>query len=103
MPEEEFGILEQASESLIQQAFHDAEALLTLRQIRGKLGPWFVSTLSWLALIYSILAVELTIKWNGISDVYEVRSAGQLIPLVIGVAGLLKTGSDIREKYAVGA
>jgi hypothetical protein len=33
-------------------------------------------------------ATELTIRWNQITDVRDVSSAGQLIPLVIG-AGLI--------------
>jgi len=34
------------------------------------------------------VATELTIRWNQITDVRDVSSAGQLIPLVIG-AGLI--------------
>lgn len=42
-------------------------------------------------MIYSILAVELTLKWNHVSDVYEVRSTGQLLPLIGGVVLLICT------------
>lgn len=30
-------------------------------------------------------ATELTILWNGISDVDEIASTGQLIPFVVGI------------------
>ena len=51
--------------------------------------------------IYSILAIELTLKWNNVSNVYTVNSTGQLIPFVIGVAGFLKVFYDIRGKFNV--
>ncbi|KAF2803285.1 uncharacterized protein BDZ99DRAFT_468260 [Mytilinidion resinicola] len=49
--------------------------------------------------IYSILAIELTLKWNKVSGVYTVNSTGQLIPFVIGVAGFLKVFDDVKGKY----
>ena len=33
-------------------------------------------------LIYTTLAVKLTLKWNYVTDVYTVASTGQIIPLV---------------------
>ena len=54
-----------------------------------------------ISLINSVLATELTLKWNQISDVYTVGSAGQLIPFIVGVAGLLKVLYDVRTKYKV--
>ena len=39
---------------------------------------------------YSIAAVELIIKWNSISGVYNIKSTGQVIPLVIGAGAFLK-------------
>ena len=35
------------------------------------------------------MSVELTIKWNEISKVYEIHSTRQLIPFVIGLVRLL--------------
>jgi hypothetical protein len=31
-----------------------------------------------------IVATELTIQWNKITDVYTLKSAGQTIPLIVG-------------------
>lgn len=36
-----------------------------------------------------ILATELTISWNGIQDVDDTKSVGQLIPLVLSVGGFV--------------
>ncbi|GAB1320952.1 hypothetical protein MFIFM68171_11162 [Madurella fahalii] len=41
-------------------------------------------------LVYSILGIELTLHWNGITDVYDVATTGQLIPFTIGLCGLVK-------------
>ena len=50
---------------------------------------------------YSILATELTLKWNKVSGVYTMNSTGQLFPFVIGVAGFLKVFYDTQGKYKV--
>ena len=49
--------------------------------------------------IYTILAVELTIKWNGINGVYTIRTTGQPIPFVIGVIRLCKALHDVNFKF----
>jgi hypothetical protein len=54
--------------------------------IEGVHGP----ELSVLSLIYSVLGIELTLYWNHIRDVYTINTTGQLIPFVIGLAGLAK-------------
>ncbi|KAL2428462.1 hypothetical protein ABEF91_008638 [Exophiala dermatitidis] len=41
-------------------------------------------------IVYSILAVELTLAWNHVRGVYDVSSTGQLIPLFIGLVGLVR-------------
>jgi hypothetical protein len=46
-------------------------------------------------LLFSILAVELIIRWNNILDVYTIRSTGQIIPFIIGFGGLLKVVMSI--------
>lgn len=52
-----------------------------------------------IALLYSLIGIELMLKWNGVTGVYTMRSVGQLIPFVIGLAGLLKVIYDAaREK-----
>ncbi|KAH6843206.1 hypothetical protein B0I37DRAFT_418330 [Chaetomium sp. MPI-CAGE-AT-0009] len=41
-------------------------------------------------LVFPILGIELTLKWNSVTGVYNVRSIGQLIPFVTGLAGLVQ-------------
>jgi hypothetical protein len=43
-----------------------------------------------LFLIWAIIAVELCLIWNQVTLVYTLNSTGQLIPLIIGVVGLLR-------------
>lgn len=45
--------------------------------------------------IWSIITVELTLLYNSISGIYTIRSTGQLIPFIIGVAGLGKTMHEL--------
>ncbi|KAJ8127254.1 hypothetical protein O1611_g6383 [Lasiodiplodia mahajangana] len=52
---------------------------------RSRLLPFLNAFIAALALGVTVVAVELTIFWNGLQDVHSVDSAGQLIPLVIGV------------------
>jgi len=40
--------------------------------------------------IWTTLAVELTLGWNNVTEVYILGSTGQLIPFVVGVLGLLR-------------
>jgi hypothetical protein len=41
-------------------------------------------------LIWAIIAVELSLFWNQVTIVYTLNSTGQLIPLIIGLVGLLR-------------
>jgi ankyrin repeat protein len=38
-----------------------------------------------------IIAIELTLTWNKLDEIYELGSAGQMIPFVIGLVALLHT------------
>lgn len=49
----------------------------------------YKTAIPFLIAAYCILAVEMTLVWNSISDVYDIRSVGQIIPLVISTGGLL--------------
>jgi len=40
--------------------------------------------------VWTTLAVELTLAWNNVTGVYILGSTGQLIPFVVGVLGLLR-------------
>lgn len=41
-------------------------------------------------LLWTILTVELSLSWSQVYGVYEIASTSQLIPLVIGLSGLLQ-------------
>ncbi|KAI0016404.1 hypothetical protein F4780DRAFT_783282 [Xylariomycetidae sp. FL0641] len=42
-----------------------------------------------ICIVWTIISVELTLSWNQIEGIYDVQSTGQLIPLIIGVVGIL--------------
>ena len=42
-------------------------------------------------MIYSIVNIELLIRYNNITGVYTLLSTGQIIPFVMGIASLWKT------------
>jgi hypothetical protein len=46
---------------------------------------------SLLFIIWSIMAIEFTLVWNNAEGIYIITSTGQLIPFIVGLAGLLKT------------
>jgi hypothetical protein len=52
-------------------------------------------------LVVSILSVELTLIWNSITAVYEVRSTGQVIPLIGGSGLLINTFWKLIHKEKV--
>lgn len=64
--------------------------------------PVLLKILPAFAFVYSITAIELTLRWNKIDGVYDVRSTGQLIPLIIGLTGMVKLFVDVRREYKVG-
>ena len=51
---------------------------LVLHAINAAIIPW------------SIISIELTLKWNHIREIYSIQSAGQLIPFLVGLAGFLR-------------
>ena len=38
-------------------------------------------------ILWSIVAIETTLVWNGVTQIYSISSTGQLIPLVVAIAG----------------
>jgi hypothetical protein len=57
-------------------------------------------------LIWFIIAIELTLLYNSISGVYDLRPTGQLIPFIIGIVGLVKVLhililNSLKEMYSV--
>ncbi|KAF7507039.1 hypothetical protein GJ744_010967 [Endocarpon pusillum] len=51
---------------------------------------------------WSIIAVELTLVWNSVKGVYNVRSTGQIIALVVGLGILVKVLWLLRHGRASG-
>lgn len=45
--------------------------------------------------VWSILSIELMIRWNKVTEVHTIQSVGQLIPFVIGIVGFFKLLRDI--------
>ena len=42
-------------------------------------------------MVYSIINIELLIRYNQITGVYTLLSTGQIIPFIMGIASLWKT------------
>jgi hypothetical protein len=53
-------------------------------------SQYFSLTFSIMASIYSVIAIELTLLWNSVRDVYTIKTTGQLLPFVIGLVALAK-------------
>ncbi|KAL3496157.1 hypothetical protein BJX62DRAFT_194197 [Aspergillus germanicus] len=51
--------------------------------------------------VYSVLAIELMLRWNRVSGVYAIDSTGQLIPLAVAVVAFLDLLLSISRKYWV--
>ncbi|RSL85272.1 hypothetical protein CEP52_016206 [Fusarium oligoseptatum] len=50
----------------------------------------FILCLKAVYMISFLLAIELTLYWNRVTQVYSVDTPGQLIPLIIGLCGLVQ-------------
>jgi len=66
----------------------------------GKMPKW-TPALCIIVLVVSVFAIECVISWNQVRDVSDIFSTGQLIPLVVGVGGLIQvlykmTDTDVR-------
>ena len=64
------------------QRFHEKGVSFYIKHAGG---------LPFLLAVWCIVAIEMTLHWNSFSQVYEVRTTGQIIPLVTGVSWLLDT------------
>ena len=45
---------------------------------------------SLLLISWFVLAVELSLRWNSVTGIYDIGSTGQLIPFIIGLLSLLR-------------
>jgi hypothetical protein len=59
-------------------------------QSRARIFQVVNSTTNFILLAVLVIAAELTINWNNEHGVHNVDMAGQLIPLVIGIATFLR-------------
>ncbi|KAJ5986319.1 hypothetical protein N7451_010684 [Penicillium sp. IBT 35674x] len=76
-----------------QDRSHVTTVTLSLKNIGIALAVFFVFT----------LAIELTLIWSHIRDVYSCSSTGQLFPLVIGISGLLRLSFVLGKNYVKGS
>ncbi|KAE9366854.1 hypothetical protein N431DRAFT_445548 [Stipitochalara longipes BDJ] len=77
----------------------EKEVVQTVVRRAFKSTKFIVRSFNVTVVIWSIIAIETTIKWNGIQDVYSIQSTGQLIPFIIGVTGFLKLSHVIYVQY----
>lgn len=70
------------------------------REKLSKVRRFFADGVPALMGIYCIIGIELTIKWNNISDVYTIASTGQVIPFVIGLLGLVTSVYTVADERA---
>jgi hypothetical protein len=54
-------------------------------------GPQYTNISISLALAFFIVSTELIIKWNDIQEVNNIQSTGQILPVVVGGGGLIRT------------
>jgi hypothetical protein len=80
------GLLRRMDEARIRRAVPSHSLVL---QVRGLFIVLSV-ILSIITCVYSIIAVELTLSWNSIRDVYTINTTGQLIPFIIGLTGFAR-------------
>jgi len=66
------------------------KSLITKNKTASKRASQAMYATNVICIIWSILAVELTIAWNNISGVYTLNSTGQLIPFIIGIVSFIR-------------
>ena len=85
-------------------ALSNSEPTVTLpNQTKPTIAAYYqpIGLLSTLILIISFLiALELTIYWNQVSNVSSMNTVGQLVPMILGIGGLIKVlWSFARNRY----
>lgn len=63
---------------------------------------WKIICLSFIGLALLVVAIELTLYWNEVEDVYSLGSTGQVFPLVVGTAGLSRLLWKCGQDYIKG-
>ncbi len=64
--------------------------LLTDPRETPRWKTWCANGLALVSMAYVVVMIEVTISWNLLDDANAVDSIGQLLPLVVGVTGLLR-------------
>ena len=85
------------AESLLGETMLDSFVFLTVLHNRFQR---YIAAFNLACLIYSIIALEFTLVWNSISEIYTIRNTGQLIPFIIGIVGLIRVTIAISLDYA---
>ena len=65
--------------------------MLLLLLTYGSVTPCILEAVCFSYLIWSTVGVELTLRWDQVSEIYSIGSVGRLIALCIGIVGLLRT------------
>ena len=62
---------------------------------------WHTILLSFnlVVILWSIVAIETTLIWNGVTQVYSISSTGQLIPLVSAIAGTVQNAVHLLARW----
>jgi hypothetical protein len=72
---------------------HDAQA--QLQKIGEKEHTWVFGFMIPADLLFFVLTIELTIRWNHITGVDNLASTGQLIPLIVGCTAMLTMAYEV--------
>ncbi len=63
-------------------------------------SPITFNVVNGICLAWAITATEMTLAWNNVSGVYDIRSTGQIIPFVIGTVSLCRSWVALTVKQS---
>ncbi|PWY74492.1 hypothetical protein BO94DRAFT_606951 [Aspergillus sclerotioniger CBS 115572] len=67
--------------------------------IKWKSEEFFLTIQVWVVWVFTIVTVEVTLYWNHLTPVMDLRSPGQLIPFVTGLILLIDSLSVVSRAY----
>ncbi|PLB43372.1 hypothetical protein P170DRAFT_431317 [Aspergillus steynii IBT 23096] len=76
-----------------------AERDAIVNTIKWSQDQFALTIMLWLVWIFSIIAVETTLHWNGLTPLNDLRSPGQLIPFITGVILLIDSVSVVSREF----
>jgi hypothetical protein len=64
---------------------------------------WHMATFlcSLIIILWSIIAIEATLGWNAVTEIYIITSTGQLIPFIVGIAGIVRVTFLLISRWQV--